>query len=150
MSMSDPIADMLTRIRNANSAYKTATTMPSSKKLVEIARQLDPPSAQPRQLRRRADVVRDLEEPRDLALRNHALLQRGDQTIEVVILRLSQDRVDGNGQRRRLDAGDAGQGLVQPEQMLVDGGFPAHAHQRAGGRRAAMRSAMERSARGLV
>jgi small subunit ribosomal protein S8 len=38
MSMTDPIADMLTRIRNANSAYKAETTMPSSKKLVEIAR----------------------------------------------------------------------------------------------------------------
>lgn len=38
MSMTDPIADMLTRIRNANSAYKQSTTMPSSKKLVEIAR----------------------------------------------------------------------------------------------------------------
>jgi small subunit ribosomal protein S8 len=38
MSMTDPIADMLTRVRNANSAQKTATTMPSSKKLVEIAR----------------------------------------------------------------------------------------------------------------
>jgi len=38
MSMTDPIADMLTRIRNANSAYKAKTTIPSSKKLVEIAR----------------------------------------------------------------------------------------------------------------
>jgi small subunit ribosomal protein S8 len=38
MSMTDPIADMLTRIRNANSAFKESTTMPSSKKLVEIAR----------------------------------------------------------------------------------------------------------------
>jgi len=38
MSMTDPIADMLTRVRNANSAYKATTTMPSSKKLVEIAR----------------------------------------------------------------------------------------------------------------
>jgi len=38
MSMTDPIADMLTRIRNANSAYKPSTTMPSSKKIVEIAR----------------------------------------------------------------------------------------------------------------
>jgi small subunit ribosomal protein S8 len=38
MSMTDPIADMLTRIRNANSAYKATTTMPSSKKIVEIAR----------------------------------------------------------------------------------------------------------------
>ena len=28
MSMTDPIADMLTRVRNANSAYKTTTTMP--------------------------------------------------------------------------------------------------------------------------
>lgn len=38
MSMTDPIADMLTRVRNANSAFKTSATMPSSKKLVEIAR----------------------------------------------------------------------------------------------------------------
>lgn len=38
MSMTDPIADMLTRVRNANSAYKATTSMPSSKKLVEIAR----------------------------------------------------------------------------------------------------------------
>jgi len=38
MSMTDPIADMLTRIRNANSAYKASTTTPISKKLVEIAR----------------------------------------------------------------------------------------------------------------
>ena len=38
MSMTDPIADMLTRIRNANSAYKASATMPCSKKLVEIAR----------------------------------------------------------------------------------------------------------------
>lgn len=38
MSMTDPIADMLTRVRNANIAFKESTTMPSSKKLVEIAR----------------------------------------------------------------------------------------------------------------
>lgn len=38
MSMNDPIADMLTRVRNANSAGKQTVSMPSSKKLVEIAR----------------------------------------------------------------------------------------------------------------
>ncbi|MCH4185147.1 MAG: 30S ribosomal protein S8 [Eggerthellaceae bacterium] len=38
MSMNDPIADMLTRVRNANSACKATVDMPSSKKLVEIAR----------------------------------------------------------------------------------------------------------------
>ena len=38
MSMTDPIADMLTRVRNANSAFKPTTKIPSSKKLVEIAR----------------------------------------------------------------------------------------------------------------
>ncbi|MDR2956578.1 MAG: 30S ribosomal protein S8 [Coriobacteriales bacterium] len=38
MSMSDPIADMLTRVRNANTANKETVSMPSSKKLVEIAR----------------------------------------------------------------------------------------------------------------
>ena len=38
MSMTDPIADMLTRIRNANSANKDAVLMPASKKLVSIAK----------------------------------------------------------------------------------------------------------------
>ena len=38
MSMTDPIADMLTRIRNANSASKETVSMPTSKKLVEISR----------------------------------------------------------------------------------------------------------------
>ena len=38
MTMTDPIADMLTRVRNANSAGKATVSMPSSKKLVEIAR----------------------------------------------------------------------------------------------------------------
>lgn len=38
MSMNDPIADMLTRVRNAHSASKPTVAMPSSKKLIEIAR----------------------------------------------------------------------------------------------------------------
>jgi small subunit ribosomal protein S8 len=38
MTMTDPIADMLTRVRNANSAFKESTTIPSSGKVVEIAR----------------------------------------------------------------------------------------------------------------
>ena len=38
MTMTDPIADMLTRVRNANSVGKETVSMPSSKKLVEIAR----------------------------------------------------------------------------------------------------------------
>jgi len=38
MSMTDPIADMLTRIRNANSANKETVSMPTSNKLTEIAR----------------------------------------------------------------------------------------------------------------
>lgn len=37
MSMSDPISDMLTRIRNAQLAEKTAVSMPSSKLKVAIA-----------------------------------------------------------------------------------------------------------------
>jgi small subunit ribosomal protein S8 len=40
MSMSDPVADMLTRIRNAQTSEKTAVTMPSSKLKVAIARVL--------------------------------------------------------------------------------------------------------------
>ena len=41
MSMNDPIADMITRVRNANSAGKQTVSMPTSKKLVEIARIMD-------------------------------------------------------------------------------------------------------------
>jgi len=37
MSMSDPIADMLTRIRNAQSANKVSVTMPNSKVKAGIA-----------------------------------------------------------------------------------------------------------------
>jgi small subunit ribosomal protein S8 len=40
MSMSDPIADMLTRIRNAQSVDKAVVTMPSSKVKVAIAQVL--------------------------------------------------------------------------------------------------------------
>ena len=38
MTMTDPIADMLTRVRNANSAGKDTVSVPTSRKLVEIAR----------------------------------------------------------------------------------------------------------------
>ena len=40
MSMSDPIADMLTRIRNAQSVEKSIVSMPSSKLKVAIAQVL--------------------------------------------------------------------------------------------------------------
>jgi small subunit ribosomal protein S8 len=40
MSMTDPIADMLTRIRNGQSAEKTEVTMPASKLKTAIARVL--------------------------------------------------------------------------------------------------------------
>lgn len=40
MSMSDPIADMLTRIRNAQMVQKTGVAMPSSKLKVAIAKVL--------------------------------------------------------------------------------------------------------------
>ena len=38
MKVTDPIADMLTRIRNGNTAKKDQVSMPSSKVLVEVAR----------------------------------------------------------------------------------------------------------------
>ncbi len=38
MTMTDPIADMLTRLRNAQTAGHETVSMPTSKKLVEIAR----------------------------------------------------------------------------------------------------------------
>jgi small subunit ribosomal protein S8 len=40
MSMTDPIADMLTRLRNGNVAYHDTVEMPSSKIKVEIAKVL--------------------------------------------------------------------------------------------------------------
>jgi small subunit ribosomal protein S8 len=40
MSMSDPIADMLTRIRNAQSVEKAVASMPSSKIKIAIAQVL--------------------------------------------------------------------------------------------------------------
>jgi small subunit ribosomal protein S8 len=40
MSMQDPIADMLTRLRNGQSANKTIVTMPASKLKLAIARVL--------------------------------------------------------------------------------------------------------------
>ncbi len=40
MTMTDPVADMLTRVRNASLAYHDETTMPSSKIKVNIAQVL--------------------------------------------------------------------------------------------------------------
>ncbi|MPV50933.1 MULTISPECIES: 30S ribosomal protein S8 [unclassified Pseudactinotalea] len=40
MTMTDPIADMLTRLRNANSAYHEAVSMPYSKLKAHIAEML--------------------------------------------------------------------------------------------------------------
>ena len=37
MTMTDPVADMLTRLRNANSAYHDSVMMPHSKIKVHIA-----------------------------------------------------------------------------------------------------------------
>src|SRR5690606_26844815 len=41
MTMTDPIADMLTRLRNANSAYHETVAMPHSKLKVNIAKILE-------------------------------------------------------------------------------------------------------------
>ena len=41
MTMTDPVADMLTRVRNASIAYHEQATMPSSKIKANIARILE-------------------------------------------------------------------------------------------------------------
>ena len=41
MTMTDPVADMLTRVRNASIAFHDTTSMPSSKMKVNIARILE-------------------------------------------------------------------------------------------------------------
>ena len=41
MTMTDPIADMLTRLRNANTAYHDSVSMPHSKLKANIAKILE-------------------------------------------------------------------------------------------------------------
>ena len=41
MSMTDPVADMLTRIRNGQAVHKASVAMPSSKLKVAVARVLE-------------------------------------------------------------------------------------------------------------
>jgi small subunit ribosomal protein S8 len=41
MTMTDPVADMLTRVRNASIAFHESTSMPSSKIKVNIAKVLE-------------------------------------------------------------------------------------------------------------
>jgi small subunit ribosomal protein S8 len=41
MSMTDPISDMLTRIRNAQTARKPSVTLPSSKQKLAVAKVLE-------------------------------------------------------------------------------------------------------------
>jgi small subunit ribosomal protein S8 len=41
MSMTDPIADMLTRIRNAQTAHKPTVTLPASKQKLAVAKVLE-------------------------------------------------------------------------------------------------------------
>ena len=58
MTMTDPVADMLTRLRNANSAHHDTVTLPSSKLKTHIAEILNS----------QVDVVETPEElPRDEA-----------------------------------------------------------------------------------
>ena len=51
MSMSDPIADMLTRIRNAQAVDKAVVTMPSSKLKIAIAIELNAMKRKPKMWR---------------------------------------------------------------------------------------------------
>ena len=41
MSMTDPISDMLTRIRNAQTARKPSVTLPASKQKLAVAKVLE-------------------------------------------------------------------------------------------------------------
>ena len=82
--LTDPVADMLTRIRNANKALHDSAEMPSSKLKVEIARILKEEgyirdfhvseSGHPPDARRRAEVR---PRPRACAQRAQAGVQAG-------------------------------------------------------------------------
>ncbi len=68
--MTDPIADMLTRIRNANKAMQDRTEMPSSKIKVEIARLLE----------------------EEGYIRGHRVEQRADLPYDVLVVELKYGR----------------------------------------------------------
>jgi len=58
MTMTDPIADMLTRVRNANSAHHDVVSMPYSKLKKNIAEILSPRATSPRGRSRRPRSAR--------------------------------------------------------------------------------------------
>src|SRR6266508_4091623 len=90
--LTDPVADMLTRIRNANKALQDRVVMPSSKLKIEIARLL-----------KEEGYVRDFHVERGESFDHLVVELKYGRSRERVITHLerSRHRPNGRGARRR-------------------------------------------------
>jgi len=106
MSMTDPIADLLTRIRNASKAHKNAVDIPASHLKREIVRIL-----------KEQNYVKDMVELPDNKqgiLRVYLLYSRGDAPVLKSISRVSRP-----GLRRYFDAEQVRQSTFNQRGMTV-------------------------------
>ena len=106
MSMTDPIADLLTRIRNASKAHKNAVDIPASNIKREIVRIL-----------KEQNYVKDMVELPDNKqgiLRVYLLYSRGDAPVLKSISRVSRP-----GLRRYFDAEQVRQSTFNQRGMTV-------------------------------
>lgn len=106
MSMTDPIADLLTRVRNASKAHKVAVDVPASNIKREIVRILQ-----------EKNYIRDIVELPDSKqgiLRVYLRYSRGDEPVLKGIQRVSRP-----GLRRYLDAEEVRQSTFNQRGMTV-------------------------------
>ncbi len=106
MSMTDPIADLLTRIRNASKAHKNAVDIPASNVKREIVRILQ-------ENRYVKDLV-ELPDNKQGILRVYLLYSRGDAPVLKSISRVSRP-----GLRRYFDAEQVRQSTFNERGMMV-------------------------------
>ena len=90
MVMTDPIADMLTRIRNANMAFKEEVVVPGSRLKERIAQNANA------QMERAREVLRD-HEVRVASVRK--LIERRAQELRLSAERIEQKQTDEFGAR---------------------------------------------------
>ncbi len=106
MSMTDPIADLLTRVRNASKAHKVAVDVPASNIKREIVRILQ-----------EKNYIRDIVELPDSKqgiLRVYLRYSRGDEPVLKGIQRVSRP-----GLRRYLDSEEVRQSTFNQRGMTV-------------------------------
>ena len=106
MSMTDPIADLLTRLRNASKAHKNAVDIPASNIKREIVRIL-------KENRYVKDLI-ELPDNKQGILRVYLLYSRGDAPVLRSISRVSRP-----GLRRYFDAEQVRQSTFNERGMMV-------------------------------